>query len=78
MTSEMRRPRHVATVERPETETTKEQDSNTAVSRTRGALRLLRNLRGPAEHRSAILSSVLRRLLEAAAAVERELRELAA
>ena len=49
-----------------------------AISRTAGALQLLGSLRGPGEHRAAILASVLRRLLEAAAAVENELRELAA
>jgi hypothetical protein len=56
----------------------KEEDITTAVSRTHGALRLLGHVRGPREHREAILSSVLRRLLEAAAAVEEELRRLAA
>ncbi len=48
-----------------------------AISRALGAVRLLGGLGGPREHRAAILSSVLRRLLEAAAAVEQELRECA-
>jgi hypothetical protein len=49
-----------------------------ALSRALGAVRLLGGVRGSREHRAAILSSVLRRLLEAAAACEQELRRLAA
>ena len=59
-------------------ETTTGRDCNTAVSRSLGALRLLEHVRGPREHREVVLSSVLRRLLEAAAAVEREIRNIAA
>ncbi len=49
-----------------------------ALSRALGAVQLLGGLRGSREHRAAILSSVLRRLFDAAAAVEREIQRLAA
>jgi hypothetical protein len=58
--------------------TTAEDFTTTALSRTHGALRLLGYVRGSAEHRRAVLSSVLRRLFDAAAAIEQEIRKLAA
>jgi hypothetical protein len=61
--------------------TTKATESSTmrlALSRSLGAARLLAHLRGPREHRAAILKSARRRIFDAGLAIERMLDELTA
>lgn len=60
------------------TGTAAEDVTTKAVTRTLGALRLLRYVRGSREHQEAVLRSALRRLREATAAIEQRVRELAA